>query len=229
MAERERHYVALLSNSITDGVIVVAPTAVDFPTHKPLVAVDFNHDKPNYPGIISTNREGALAATRHLIGLGHKRIGFIGGRHELWSAVRRRQGFEDACKEAGIPIDSELVMNGDYSMETGYECAIRLLKLAEPPSAIFATNDQSAFGVLQAAREYGVRVPEDLSVVGFDNIPESAIEQPQLTTVDQSLTQMGYLAANMLFALVQGKTLKTPIQKVQTRLIIRASTSAPMN
>lgn len=224
MVERERHYVAILNNSITDGVIVVAPTAVDFPTHEPVVAVDFNHDNPTYPGVISTNRQGALAATQHLIELGHRRIGFIGGRPELWSSMRRLQGYEDAHKMAGLEVQPELVVEGDYSLELGYACAKRLLELPEPPTAIFATNDQSAFGVLQAASENGVRVPEDLSVVGFDNIRESAITTPPLTTVDQSLLQMGYLAATMLFDLVQGNPLDAPIQKVPTRLVVRDST-----
>ena len=224
IVERERHFVALLNNSITDGVIVVAPAATAFPTNAPVVAVDFNNDNPNYPVIVSTNRDGALAAMQHLIDLGHERIGFIGGRHDLWSSTRRLQGYEDALKMAGIRIQPELVVNGDYSMETGYECALHLLSLPQPPTAIFATNDQSALGLFQAAQEKGFRIPEDLSVVGFDNIPESAFTKPPLTTVDQSLSLMGYQAAHMLLDLVHGVDLEAPMQKVPTKLIVREST-----
>jgi LacI family transcriptional regulator len=228
--ERERHYVTLLNGSITDGVIVVAPSSSSFSTHAPVVAVDYNHaDPPQYPSIITTNRHGALAATQHLIELGHKRIGYIGGRPELWSSLRRLQGYEDAHELAGIPVQPELVVYGDYSTERGYECAMQLLNLPQPPTAIFATNDQSAFGVLRAAQERGFRIPEDLSVVGFDNIPESAYTVPPLTTVDQSLSHMGYLATNILLDLVRGASLPAPIQKIPTNLIVRQSTASITN
>jgi len=229
IVERERHYVALLSNSITDGVIVVAPTATDFVTHSPVVAVDFNHDNPQYPGVLSTNWDGALEATQHLIELGHKRIGFISGRPDLQSAVRRTLGYENAHEMAGLPVHPELIEIGDYSMETGYECACRLLDLPDPPTAIFAANDQSAFSVFQAANERGLKIPEDLSLVGFDNTLESAMTTPPLTTVDQSLKRMGYIAAKMLFDLISGTPLDHPIQKVPTSLVIRESTAPPGN
>ena len=229
IVERERHYVALLGNGITDGVIVVAPTATDFVTHTPVVAIDFNHDNPLYPGVLSTNRAGALEATQHLIELGHKRIGFISGRPDLQSAVRRTLGYEHAHEMAGIPVDPELIEIGDYSMETGYECAQRLLDLADPPTAIFAANDQSAFSLFQAAAERGINIPEDLSLVGFDNTLESAMTTPPLTTVDQSLKRMGYIAAKMLFNLISGTPLDQPIQKVPTSLVIRESTAPPRN
>jgi len=227
IVERERHYVSLLSNSITDGVIVVAPTATSFVTHAPVVAIDFNHDNPQYPGVLSTNRDGALEATQHLIELGHKRIGFISGRPDLQSAVRRTRGYENAHEMAGIPVHPELIEVGDYSKETGYECACRLLDLTDPPTAIFAANDQSALSVFQAAKERGLDIPRDISLVGFDNTLESAMTTPPLTTVDQSLQRMGYTAAKMLFNLISGIPLEDRIQKVPTSLVVRESTAPP--
>lgn len=225
-AEREKHYVSLLNGTITDGMIVVTPLATSFPTSAPVVSVDPNAESPEYPGVISTNRAGAVAAVGHLIRSGHRRIGFIGGRPDLRSANQRLQGYLEALGRAGIPRDPALIESGDYSAETGRLCARRLLALSTPPTAIFAANDQSALGVLAAARETGLRVPWDLSVVGFDNIPESAYSQPALTTVDQFIDQMGYLATEMLISLVQGEPLDGEHREIATQLVVRDSCRA---
>jgi LacI family transcriptional regulator len=207
--EREQYYVSLLNGSITDGVIIVAPTATSFSTAAPVVAVDPSNDCPDCPAVIATNHAGAMAAMAHLIELGHTRIGFIGGRPDLQSAQRRLQGYEDALRQAGIAMDPELVVVGDFTNEVGQERARQLLSLREPPTAIFAANDQMAMGTIEAAREAGLRVPEDLSVIGFDNIPEAAYFGPALTTVDQFMDRMGYVATEMLIALAQGEPLES--------------------
>ena len=222
-AERERRYVSLLAGSITDGVIVVAPTAPRFSTVSPVVVIDPNKANPDYPAVIAFNCDGAQEAMKYLTGLGHRRIGFIGGRPELQSAIQRLQGYQDGLTLAGIPFDPELVQVGDYSKETGYTCAQRLLNLTEPPTAIFAANDQSAFGVLQAAQEKGVCIPDDLSVVGFDNIPESAHSTPPLTTIDQFIIEMGAFAIDMLVKLVKGETLENNLCLIRTQLVVRNS------
>jgi len=162
----------------------------------------------------------------YLIGLGHRRIGFIGGRPELQSAVQRLQGYKDGLSEAGISLDPELIRAGDYSEEGGFACAQRLLSLSDPPTAIFAANDQSAIGVIRAAREAGLDVPSDLSVVGFDNIPEAAYINSGLTTVDQFIDKMGYVATEMLIDLVQGKSLESSLYEMPTQLIVRDSCRA---
>ena len=221
---RERHCVSLLNGSITDGVIVVVPTVSDFPTTFPLVAIDPHKEGTSFPAVIATNHAGALAAMEYLLSLGHRRIGFIGGRPELQSAVRRWQGYKDGLRQANIPLDPELAQEGNYSMETGFTCTQRLLNLPDPPTAIFAANDQSAFGVLRAAQEAGLRVPEDLSVVGFDNTPEAAYAG--LTTVDQFMDKMGYVATEMLVSLIQGNCLDSNVHKIPTRLIVRGSCRA---
>jgi LacI family transcriptional regulator len=222
-ADREQRYVSLLNSSITDGVIVVTPAATSFSTASPVVVVDPNNVSPDCPAVIAANRAGALVAMEYLISLGHRRIGFIGGRPELQSAVQRLQGYKDGLRQAGIPLDPELIKAGDYSTETGMICAQKLLNLSDSPTAIFAANDQSAIGVIKAAQEAGLRVPDDLSVVGFDNIPEAVYINPGLTTIDQSVDKMGYVATEMLVSLIQGESLDSNLYKMPTHLIIRDS------
>ncbi len=225
-AAHEQQIVSLLNNSITDGLLIVAPVSEEFFSNAPIVSVDHLAVRPGYPSVHSTNYEGALEAMRYLIGLGHRRIGYITGRGELLSSQRRFQAYQDALAEAGIAFDETLVAAGDYTTATGYLCASQLLSLPKPPSAIFAANDQSAMGVYQAAQERKLRIPEDISVVGFDNIPEAAYLN--LTTVDQFIAEMGYLAAKTLFRLIEGQPLETKIQQLPTRLVLRASCQSPL-
>jgi LacI family transcriptional regulator len=222
-ADRERRFVSLLGGGITDGVIVVTPATARFPTASPVVVVDPNVESHDCPAVIATNRDGALAAMEYLIGLGHRRIGFISGRPELQSALRRLQGYKDGLARADIPLDPDLIQTGDYSSKTGFACAQRLLNLSDPPTAIFASNDQSATGAIEASHEAGLRVPDDISVVGFDNIPEVAYTHPGLTTVDQCIDRMGYIATEMLVSLIEGENLDSNVYKVPTRLIVRDS------
>lgn len=221
---REQHYVSLLNNSLTDGAIVVASSAAEFVTDAPIIAVDPHLVSPNYPSVQGTNYQGGLQAMEHLLQLGHRRIGYINGRPEIASSGRRLKGYQDALKSAGIPFDEDLCVSGDYSTATGRERALQLLSLGEPPTAIFAANDQSAIGVFQAAEERGVRIPEDLSVIGFDNITEA--QYLGLTTIDQNLAEMGYVAVNMLINLINDKPLETHVHKMPTRLVVRNSSRA---
>ena len=225
-ADRERRFVSLLGGGITDGVIVVTPATTSFPTASPVVVVDPNVENHGCPAVIATNRDGALTAVEYLISLGHRRIGFISGRSELQSAVRRLQGYKDGLARAGIPLDPGLIQTGDYSRKTGFACAQRLLNLCDPPTAIFASNDQSATGAIKAVLEAGLHVPDDISVVGFDNVPEVAYAHPRLTTVDQSIEKMGYIATEMLISLIEGDALESDLYKVPTQLIVRDSCRA---
>lgn len=220
-ATREHHYVSLLNNSLTDGVLIVASSASEFTTNAPLVAVDPHNLNPNYPSVQGTNYQGALEAMKYLLDLGHKRVGFIGGRTEIMSSGRRLKGYRDALTQAGIEINETLIVPGDFSTPTGYERALQLLSLDNPPTAIFASNDQSAIGVFQAADEKGVQISDDLSVIGFDNISEA--EYLGLTTVDQSLSKMGYVATQMLIKLVNGENLDAQVYKMPTKMVIRSS------
>ena len=224
-ASHEQKYVSLLNNSITDGVVIVAPAAAEFNTAAPIVSIDPVMVDPQYPSIHATNYQGALDAMQYLLSLSHTRIGFISGRSELESSARRLSGYRDALTQAGIPIDNTLIVAGDYTTETGLRCACQLLSMPNCPTAIFAANDQSAIGVIQAANEMGLKIPDDLSLVGFDNIPESAFFN--LTTVDQFIAEMGYVATKMLIDSINGIPLENKIHKMQTQLIIRGSCQSP--
>lgn len=227
VALHERSYVALLNGGTADGVIVVTPTATTFTSHAPLVILDPNNESPDVPAVISTNREGALSAMNYLTSLGHRRIGYITGRMELVSSSQRLQGYKDGLCAAGIPYDEHLVQIGDYLEETAAECARRLLAMQDRPTAIFAANDMSALGVYQAAKEAGLRIPEDLSVIGFDNLRESACIVPALTTVDQFLEEMGAVATDMIEQLINNEKLPCKLQVIETHLIIRDSCAFP--
>ena len=220
-ASHEQKYVSLLNNSITDGVIIVAPVTGEFVTDAPIVSIDPLMSNPNYPSVHATNYQGAMDAMSYLLGLGHRRIGFISGRAELESSARRLKGYRDALEKADIPIDEELIASGDYTTETGIQSTRRLLSLNNPPTAIFASNDQMAMGVYQIAQERGLRIPEDLSVVGFDNIMES--KYMGLTTVDQFISEMGYVATQMLIKLINRTPLDSQTYRMQTQLVVRTS------
>jgi LacI family transcriptional regulator len=225
-AGREQYFVSLLNGSVTDGVIIVTPAATSFSTAAPVVTIDPNNECPECLAVMATNHAGAVAATEYLIGLGHRRIGFISGRPDLQSAQRRLQGYQDALRQANIPVDQDLIAAGDFTTETGRLCARRLLSLSDPPTAIFAANDQSAMGTIQAACEMGLRVPQDLSVIGFDNIPEAAYFDPALTTIDQFIEEMGRVATGKLVDLIQGEALESDLYKVPTQLVVRNSCRA---
>ena len=220
-ASHEQKYVSLLTNSISDGVILVAPVADEFNIDAPIVSIDPLASNPNYPAVHATNYQGALDAVEYLLGLGHRRIGFIGGRVELESSNRRLKGYQDALGKAQLPILDELIVSGDYTTETGVSGARQLLALEHPPTAIFASNDQMAMGVYQVAEEMGLRIPDDLSVIGFDNITES--RYMGLTTVDQFISEMGYVATHMLIKIINGVPLEDQTYRMQTRLVVRNS------
>jgi LacI family transcriptional regulator len=217
----EQHYVSLLNGSITDGVIIVASSAADFVTNAPIVAVDPHVINPSYPSVQGTNYQGSLEAVEYLIGLGHRRIGFIAGRPDVGSSSSRFEGYRDGLLNAGIDLEDGLITPGDFTTTTGYQCARQLLALSDPPTAIFATNDQTALGVYQAAEELGMLIPDDLSVVGFDNISEA--KYLGLTTVDQFLAEMGYAATQILIKLINKEKLEVQIHMIPTKLVVRNS------
>ncbi len=223
-AFHEQKYVSLLTNSISDGVVIVAPVAGEFNIDAPIVSIDPLASNPNYPSVHATNYQGAVDAMEYLLGLGHKRIGYISGRVELESSNRRLMGYRTALEKAGIPIDEKLIASGDYTTVTGVNGARKLLGLENPPTAIFSSNDQMAMGVFQVAQEMGLQIPEDLSVIGFDNISES--KYMGLTTVDQFISEMGYVATHMLLKLINGSSIDEQTYKMQTQLVVRTSCRA---
>ena len=210
-------------SALTDGSILVTPSSVDVTLAVPLVAVDHNVRSSTLPTVDSDNLKGAVEATEHLIELGHRRIGFLAGRPDLESAQLRERGYRDALEAAGIPFDPTLVRVGGYRADTATEAARDLLGRERRPTAIFAANDTSAIETVIVARALGLAVPDDLSVVGFDNVPESALSEPPLTTVDQSIQRMGLEAVRMLLDLVEDPAREPEHVVLPTRLVVRGS------
>src|SRR5262245_46033426 len=156
----ERRNVSRLSGTLTDGIILVTPTVVDVSDAAPIVTVDPHKGPPSLPSVHSDNLAGAITATEYLIGLGHRRIGFLAGRPDLESARLREQGFRGAMAAAGIPVDPRLIRVGEYAPETTEEPARELLTLDEPPTAIFAANDLSAIATMHVAHSLEVSIPD---------------------------------------------------------------------
>jgi len=179
------------------------------------------------PTIGSNNWAGGVSATEHLVSLGHRRIGHVAGPPPLWCSRARLDGYRAELQAAGLPADTDLVVEGDFGFESGFRAGRRLLDLAEPPTAIFAGSDQMALGVLEALRRARLSVPEDVSVVGFDDLPLVRWSSPPLTTVGQPLVAMGGLAVHTVLRLVRGERLESRRVELGTTLVVRESTAPP--
>jgi LacI family transcriptional regulator len=182
---------------------------------------------PEVATVGATNWAGGLSAARHLIGLGHRRIAMIGGPVAMLCSRARISGFCAALASAGLEVDPDLIRHGSFHHIGGYSAARELLALDDPPTAIFAASDEQAFGVAEAARVTGRRIPEDLSVVGFDDLPISRWFSPPLTTVRQPLAEMGRTAAVMLAAMIDGVDPQGRQVELATELVVRSSTAPP--
>jgi LacI family transcriptional regulator len=222
----ERRSLSRLAGTLIDGAVIVAPTATVTDTTIPVVAIDPHTGRTGPSTIEADNVGGARAATQHLIELGHRRIAHVRGREDLVSARLREQGYREALEAAGIPFDPTLVRVGGYRAAETTDAARELLSLPERPTAIFSANDLSAIRVVEVAGELGLRVPEDVSVAGFDNVPEAANATPPLTTVAQPLHQMGAEAVRLLLGLLSGDTHEEHLRLPAT-LVVRASTAPP--
>lgn len=163
--------------------------------------------------------------TNHLLALGHRRIGVISSELRLRTFDKRLEGFHQALHAHELACDPSLIVFGDMSVESGYRAAAQLLARPEPPTAIWALNDRMALGALQWAREHGVRVPTDLSIAGFDDIPAAVLSDPPLTTVRLPSYQEGQAAIEMVFQLLDGEILPREVL-VPTDVIVRGSTGA---
>ncbi len=184
--------------------------------------------EPDVPSVGSANWAGGVAATRHLIDLGHRRIGIITGPDDMLCSLARLDGFRSAMSMAGLTVDNDLIRYGDFHVQGGHDGALALLERPDPPTAIFAGSDLQALGVLEAARVKGLQVPRDLSVVGYDDIPPARWASPSLTTVNQPLVEMAEEAARMLLRLSQpegtGDKSNTSME-LGVRLVVRKSTA----
>lgn len=194
----------------------------------PFVVLDTDGETPaGVPTVGSNNWSGGLSATRHLIELGHRRIAVISGPEAVLCSRARVDGFRSAHREAGIPVDPDLVRWGTFEVDAGYRLGLELLGRLDRPTAVFAGADAQALGLLRAAHELGLRVPDDVSVVGYDDLPLASWLAPSLTTVRQPLAEMAALATQMLLALSGGEPMTAQKVELGTELIVRESTAPP--
>ncbi len=194
----------------------------------PFVVFDPTVELPDdVPFVGATNWTGGRTATRHLIELGHRRIAMICGPDAVLCCRARQDGYRAALSDAGLPVAPDLLVEADLTREDGYAAAAGLLARADRPTAIFASNDLQALGVYQAAREAGLRIPDDLSVVGFDDLPVVAWVDPPLTTVHQPLTEMAAAATELALALGRGEHVPQLGMEIATTLTVRSSTAPP--
>ena len=194
----------------------------------PLVVLDPTGEPLHQtPSVGATNWSGGLAATRHLLDLGHRRIAMVCGPIE-WPCCRARlDGYRAALDAAQVPVDPRLVRISTLYAEGGLRDGLDLLRVPEPPTAIFASNDLQALGLYEAARQLGLRIPQDLSVVGFDGLSFTQWSGPPMTTVRQPLVQMGAAAAEMVLTLASGAQLESSRVELATTLVVRQSTAPP--
>ena len=223
----ERQSLLRLRDARVEGAILITPTSVIGDPGLPLVVIDPLTVQTELHSVGSDDFGGAVLAVRHLIESGHRRIGFVAGRADLESSHRREAGYRRALAEAGIAVDPELVRVGHYRYEPSVAAATELLGLADPPTAVFAANDVSAIAVVEVARKLGVAVPEGLSVVGFDDVPEASRLVPPLSTVRQPMHKVGRAAVRVLLALIDGRPVPERQLHLRNRLVLRGSTAPP--
>ena len=226
----EARCIEMLRSRRVDGIIVLDGRLSDGALRTcarslPLVVTGRTVKSPNLCALKFDNFEGARQATAHLLGLGHQRIAFIAGDAVHPDAIERERGYRAALEAAGRPFDPSLVVPGLFHEEGGRSATERLLESRQRFTAIFAANDQMAVGAFLALHRQGLRVPEDVSIVGFDDLPASRHTLPPLTTVHQPAYEMGQLAAQAMLQMLQGERPK--VSMPAPRLVVRESTQAP--
>lgn len=226
---KESGYISSLIQSGVDGVILILPRNPAKYLEKlrslnfPYVLVDHQGIDDRGPAVGATNFQGAFDATEYLIQLGHRRIALITGSMDLGCSQERLKGYQEAMKKHSVQIDPEWIVEGDFEQTTGYEKALKLISLSNRPTAIFASNDMMAFGAMNAVRDKGLKIPGDISIVGFDDIFQSSQTMPGLTTVHQPLEQMGREATRMLVEMMAEREIKSGKIELPTKLVLRDS------
>lgn len=227
-----RDWLERIASRRTDGVVVVASRLSSGLQNQlsarsmPFVVVDPEGEPAGgVASVGATNWHGGLAATRHLLELGHRRIGMIGGPADMLCSRARIDGYRAALETAGVTVEPGLIRYGSFLADAGHDHGHALLSLPDRPTAIFAGSDMQAFGVFEAARQRGLRVPEDLSVVGFDDLPLAQSAWPPLTTVRQPLQDMAELATRMVLAMGRGEHPEARRVELATDLVVRESTA----
>jgi LacI family transcriptional regulator len=229
--DREVTLLDRLMHGLTDGALIVLPEESSEELERlvdagyrlvvidPLMPLD-----DRIASVSAAHTSGADQAMKHLLGLGHRRIAIITGPRGWVATEDRRRGYHAALASAGILPDPALEIESNFEIDGGEQAAFHLLDMADPPTAIFAFNDNHAIGAIKAARIRGLRVPEDLSIVGFDDVEHATIVTPMLTTVRQPLAEMGRTAVSLLMRLLDRHSLETLHVELATRLVVREST-----
>lgn len=228
-AEKIKNHLEMLAKKRVDGILVMCseylPDSLNL-LHSfeniPMVVMDWG---PNvHTDIILDNSfDGGYLATKHLIENGHKYIGIIAGELTKTTAKTRYEGFIHAMKEAGLTVNPNWVMEGFFEPEDGYECMNKILSQDNLPTAVFCCNDVMALGAISAIGEKGLRVPEDISIIGYDNIHASRFYSPPLTTVHQSKSRLGVQAVNLLFERINHKSDQKEKIEIHPELVVRKS------
>jgi LacI family transcriptional regulator len=193
----------------------------------PVVTIDpVTVPSARVPSVGATNFSGGMEATAHLVALGHRRIGFIEGPPDAMVSIARLHGYQAAMTQGGLTIDPDLIRAGRFTFDAGFTAAVGLLGRRERPTAVFASNDAQALGAIEAARTLGLLVPQDVSVVGFDDMAVAQWSAPPLTTVRQPFADMGRVAMRRLLRCIDGEQLVSPRVELATQLVVRKSTAA---
>jgi LacI family transcriptional regulator len=214
-----------------DGLLVMTPALGgawlrdSLPRRVPVVLVNDAGDDPSHDSLRIDNRLGAKLAVRHLVELGHRAIAIVGGPPPNADAAERLLGYREALREARLPADLRLELPGDFGEESGARAGAQLAELSPRPSAVFAANDAMAIGCLAALRQRGLRVPADLSLVGFDDIPIARYLTPPLTTVQVPIAELGRRAMSRLLAAIERGAAGGEHEVIAPTLAIRASTA----
>jgi LacI family transcriptional regulator len=221
-AARRRFGVLTVTTALRPGQVATFAR-----TGLPLVAIDPPSADDSVISVASTNFTGGVQAASHLVELGHRRIALAGGPECSVTARERDHGYRSALETAGIVPDEALMLQGEYTYDAGVAMGLELLGRDDPPTAIFAASDLTALGVLEAARQAGLHVPRDLSVVGFDDTPVVLWSAPPLTTVAQNMTGLGRVALRTLVQLADGQSPVSHRIELATSLVRRQSTGPP--
>ncbi|RME99784.1 MAG: LacI family transcriptional regulator [Chloroflexi bacterium] len=229
---RELLYTNTLIEKQVDGIVFVAVGQSGLEHSQlvrnmrmPLMVVDRDVPGLSVDSVLTDNTLGGRLAAEHLLSLGHRRVGCITGPSDLTPSADRVTGCRQALAAANIPLPESHILKGDFQFQSGYEAARRMLSAAEPPTAIFACNDLMAVGAVSAAIERGLRVPQDISVVGYDDVPLASYTNPPLTTVAQPSYEMGQLAAEMLLQRISNREMPIRRMQLHPRLVVRQSTA----
>ena len=230
-ARAQVSYRALLGDGSVDGMFVLNAWSTDVSIRElgeanvPFILVNGKiTGQEDFPYVGFDNRGGVKKAIDHLVKLGHERIGIINGRMTTTNALERFQAFQENLAEHKLEFHQEWVADGDFEEEGGYKAALKILTAVRRPSAILCASDLMAIGAVRALKEKGVSVPEDMSIVGFDNMEEAAYHEPLLTTVAFSAYEMGKLAARKMFQIIAEENLVEKATTLQAELIEREST-----